>query len=70
VFAHLKDKYTEVNILEDLTDSLEITSDNKAVSVTFHVKTYQTIDRNITQKETIRVEEDILGDNTIDNQTF
>ena len=70
VFAHLKDKYTEVNILEDLTDSFEITSDNKAVSVTFHVKTYQTIVRNITQKETIRVEEDIIGDNTIDNQTF
>jgi len=70
VFAHLMEKYADVNVLADLSDGLEITSDNKTVSVTFHVKTYQTIERNISQKESMRVEQDVLDDNTIDNQTF
>lgn len=70
VFANLMEKYTEVNVLKDLSDGLEIASDNKAVSVTFHVKTYQTIERNISQKESIGVEQDAQYDSTIENQTF
>lgn len=70
VFAHLMDKYSDENILMDLSDGLEITSDNKAVNVTFHVKTYQTIERNISHKENIQVGERTFGGDIIDNQTF
>lgn len=70
VFAHLMDKYSDENILADLSDSLEIASDNKAVNVTFHVKTYQTIKRNISQGTNIHVEENVFGDNMTGSQNF
>lgn len=66
IFAHLLDKYSNENILADLSDGLEIASDNKAVSVTFHVKTYQTIERNISHSTHIHVEENVFDDRVID----
>lgn len=68
IFDHLMDQYSVENILADLSDGLEISTDNKAVNVTFHVKTYQTIERNISHKESIREKENAFGDNVMGNQ--
>lgn len=70
VFAHLMDKYSDENILEDLSDGLEIASDNKVVSVTFHVKTYQTIERSISHEANVHIEKKAFGDHIIGNQNF
>lgn len=40
VFDQLLSHYEEENILNDLSDKIEVSSDNKEVSITFHVKTH------------------------------
>lgn len=39
LFGELLSHYADVNVLKDLSDKIEISSDNKEVSITFHVKT-------------------------------
>jgi len=40
LFDKLLSHYTDENILNDLSDKMEVSSDNKEVSITFHVKTH------------------------------
>ena len=57
VFENLMEHYSEENILKDLTDSLDISSENTSVSLTFHVKTHTEVARTITQRTSIFKEE-------------
>lgn len=40
LFGDLLSHYADENILKDLSDKIEVSSDNKQVSLTFHVKTH------------------------------
>jgi len=40
LFGELLSHYEDENILKDLSDKIEVSSDNKQVSLTFHVKTH------------------------------
>lgn len=40
LFNKLLSRYADENILKDLSDKIEVSSDNKEVSITFHVKTH------------------------------
>lgn len=53
VFENLLEHYSEENILKDLTDKLDISSENKSVSLTFHVKTHCEVSRAFTQRENV-----------------
>lgn len=43
LFDGLMSHYEDENILNDLSDKIEVSSDNKEVSLTFHVKTHISI---------------------------
>lgn len=53
VFADIMDHYDEENILKDLSDRVDISSDHKSVNLTFHVKTHHKVLRNMPQEEQV-----------------
>lgn len=52
LFDGLMSHYEDENILNDLSDKIEVSSDNKEVSLTFHVKTHISIATPQSAKQT------------------
>jgi len=57
VFEHLMEHYTEENIIKDLSDRIDLSPENKTVSLTFHVKTHCDVARTFSQREAVLKEE-------------
>jgi len=57
VFQDLMEHYNEENIIKDLSDRVDISPENKEVSLTFHVKTHCDVARTLTQREAVLKQE-------------